>query len=655
MKLHRWEALGDKVILSSLGVITDAPSEKHVDLRVQVEWLSDQASAFRVEKISGPEGVYPYINQIAFEGQNEIRGVPFLRIHDKHFRLSAQGVWEDVAGPLGLQVHGLGLQREEHMVLDEVHLTVKPGQLVGVMGPSGCGKSTFIRCLLGELIPDQGHLVYSNYHGQGIEDPELGYVPQDNQLYPYLTVEETLQYMNRLRKDAQEADIQDLLEQVELTDLRQQLVSQLSGGEAKRLNVAVELLHLPQVLILDEPTSGLDPRIQDRLMDQLREIAHSGTTVLCVTHDLSLVRKLDHLLILRSLRNQIDCGSCVYQGEPSGLSPADLLESYGPDCRWTVAPSTADFQNLQDAFSGDKGFAPFRWSQLGTVCGRSWKRLIRNPAHLGMSLALAPLLAFLILLSQLRPGNPGYASVLLFSTIALLWLAMNFGVRELVSERNLFQRDLRSGLSPGAYLWGKIGFVLQVASLQMILFLATFALLSTFSWGELQLAGQLLSKEMLYAASGTLLLLGWTGGLIGLMISAVCRSEALAVTLVPLLLIPHLLFNRIGYHGASTLEAQAHLYGPIPDGFSLSALREIDPEFNEVEFTIHSLGSAGLISRPALTILMYAGKGKSVELPEKIYIMGLFSLQMFLTVYLFFRTLESAAMTSPKLVEKRHA
>ncbi len=638
MKLHLWEDLEGAAIVSSSGLIRPGEAGSPEDVQVRVEWLLEKEATYSLEHLASQSKLNPKVDLLEFSGHNEVSGTPLLDLNGKYWRVSPQGIWEDVPPPVGIQVSHLSFARGERMILDSVQLSVGPGQLVGIMGPSGCGKSTLAKCLLGELKATEGEVVYVDEAGYSLPDPVIGYVPQENLLYPYLSVLESMQYLQKFRgtQDAEtlHGDAREILHQLKLDGVIDTPVSQLSGGEAKRLNVAVELQQLPQVLILDEPTSGLDPRIQDELMDRLREIAHSGITVVCVTHDLSLVRKLDHLLILRSLWDQTDCSSVVYEGVADTLDPKALLESYAPACRWSVeAPQEEKSWPSRDRVPV---LVPENRSrQIATVCGRSWRRFSRNRNHMGMALCLPVVFSALIVLSQLRPGNPGFASVLLFSTVALLWLSMNFGVREIVSEWDLYLRDKRSGLSPFAYILGKSVFVLQISLLQGVLFIASFAVFAQMDPLGLQMSPYLRSLAMLKAAWLPLLLLCGSGALAGLMISSLCRSEALAVTLVPLMLIPHLLFNRIGYHGPSTLENQAHLYGPAPEGFSLDALREVDPEMNGLEFGIHSVGSGLMISRPTLNLLVYGVKGKTPPVSEYMYLGWLCVLQGALTVGVF--------------------
>ncbi|MDF3127842.1 ATP-binding cassette domain-containing protein [Kiritimatiellaeota bacterium B1221] len=637
MKFHSWEALGGEAIVSRSGLIQAGMAVSPDLLQVRVECLLDKEATYILEHLLSESSINPKVDLLEFSGHNEVTGTPLLDLDGKYWRVNPQGIWEDVPPPVGIQVRDLSFSRGKRMILDSVQLSLGPGQLVGVMGPSGCGKSTFARCLLGDLEVSGGQINFLDESGARAADPVIGYVPQENLLYPYLTALESMTYLQKLRgsedTETLHGDAREILQQLKLAGVIHTPVSQLSGGEAKRLNVAVELQQLPQILVLDEPTAGLDPRMQDELMDRLREIAHSGITVVCITHDLSLVRKLDHLLILRSLLDQADCSSVVFEGAPDKLEAQALLESYAADCRWSVESVPAEVLPAREPVR--RSMAANRSRQLFTVSGRSWRRFVRNRNHVGMALCLPTVFSAMIVLSQLRPGNPGFASVLLFSTVALLWLSMNFGVREIVSEWSLYLRDKRSGLSPCSYILGKAFFVLQVAGLQVVLFIASFGVLAQMQPFGLQMSPFLLSLEMLKASWLPLLLLSGSGALAGLMISALCRSEALAVTLVPLMLIPHLLFNRVGYHGSSTLENQAHLYGPAPEGFSLEALREVDPEMNGLEFWIHSVGSGGLISRPTLNLLVYGGKGKPAPVTEYVYVGWLCFLQASLTIGLF--------------------
>ena len=157
----------------------------------------------------------------------------------------------------------LGLRRK--VLLDDISLTLLPGTFVAIVGASGAGKTTLLRALSGQAPARRGNVLYNGLSLVGHRHEfcnTLGYVPQDDIVHKNLTVEKALYYAGRLRlpKGTPRREVWDrvdeVLDDVELTEQRRQLISQLSGGQRKRVNIALELLGHPAIFYLDEPTSG---------------------------------------------------------------------------------------------------------------------------------------------------------------------------------------------------------------------------------------------------------------------------------------------------------------------------------------------------------------------------------------------------------------
>jgi len=211
------------------------------------------------------------------------------------------------------------------LALDSISCEARKGQLIGILGQSGSGKSTLVKILSGEIIPTYGQIMidgkdyYSNlpYYNQFV-----GYVPQDDLLYPNLTVYENLWYRLRLRMpyiSAENLDhkISNILHQVNLSHQRDTKVGDfkkknLSGGERKRLNIALELLFEPTVIICDEPTSGLSFTDAEQIIDILDSITLQGKIVIITIHqpNSSIFRKFDNVLLMDM------GGRMVYYGSP---------------------------------------------------------------------------------------------------------------------------------------------------------------------------------------------------------------------------------------------------------------------------------------------------------------------------------------------------
>ncbi|NTU84996.1 MAG: FHA domain-containing protein, partial [Chloroflexales bacterium] len=214
----------------------------------------------------------------------------------------------DQRGALRVDARGLTRQvrhdGQSRVILSDVSLSIAPREFVALVGGSGTGKSTLMKALCGYAPATAGQVLVNGddfYRNFDNYRTVLGYVPQDDILHRTLPVERALGYTARLRlpPDTAEAEISGritrVLEDVEMTDHRDQLVENLSGGQRKRVSIGAELLADPSLFFLDEPTSGLDPGLEKKMMYTLRRLADSGHTVVLVTHATANITVCDHV------------------------------------------------------------------------------------------------------------------------------------------------------------------------------------------------------------------------------------------------------------------------------------------------------------------------------------------------------------------------
>jgi ABC-2 type transport system ATP-binding protein len=176
--------------------------------------------------------------------------------------------------------------------LRSVSFEARRGELLAVIGPNGAGKTTLLSILAGIVPPDEGEV--------SARDGAIGWVPQQAALYRRLTVEENLRVFAHLeRVDDVDSSVQRMLDQADLGERRADQVSQLSGGNQQRVNIAIGLLARPAVLLLDEPSAGLDPGQRIRLWEFVAGLAKAGTTVIYSTHQIEEAAHYgDRLLVL---------------------------------------------------------------------------------------------------------------------------------------------------------------------------------------------------------------------------------------------------------------------------------------------------------------------------------------------------------------------
>ena len=207
-----------------------------------------------------------------------------------------------------LEIDRVSIIYDSSQLFANLSLTIKHQEIVALTGPSGSGKTTLLRCIAGLESISAGviRLNGQDITNQPAHQRNIGMVFQDNQLFPHLTVGQNVAYslkIKRTPKKIADNKVREVLSLVGLNHLIDRTVTNLSGGEAKRVAVARALIAEPQVLLLDEPLTGLDIELHGRLLEDLGKLLRTrGTTVLHVTHDKAEASAIaDRVLDLRQL------------------------------------------------------------------------------------------------------------------------------------------------------------------------------------------------------------------------------------------------------------------------------------------------------------------------------------------------------------------
>ncbi len=203
-----------------------------------------------------------------------------------------------------LEVAGLTKRYRHIKALDGVNLTVQPGEFIGFIGPNGAGKTTAMRCIAGQLLPDEGKISVGGC--SVIDDPvrargQVGYVSQDLAIYPYLTGEEFLRFVADARGvpgAEQDARVEDLLEMTELTEARSRILREYSGGMARKIAIAAALIARPPLLLLDESFVGLDPESTFALCQRFSRFCEEGGAILLSSHILDMLERVCTRVVL---------------------------------------------------------------------------------------------------------------------------------------------------------------------------------------------------------------------------------------------------------------------------------------------------------------------------------------------------------------------
>lgn len=440
-------------------------------------------------------------------------------------------------------------------ILDHVTLKCASSELIGLIGPSGSGKTTLMKCLSGQMMPAAGRVqlngleMFSHFD---VFKGNIGYVPQDDIIHPELTVQQTLLYAAKLRLPADMTELErkirvkETLIELELEEQERQAVYRLSGGQRKRVNIAIELLTKPGVLFLDEPTSGLDPALDEKLMLLFKKLSQDGRITILTTHLLEHASMFSKIALMHS-------GRLIFYGPPdfaTGFFDVPSVSALYARIKTRSAEEWQEkFQRTTEAQAEAAGIRdsvlpsrrqktdapvkpPESLSNLVrqgiTYSQRYADIILRDRKNTGLLLLQAPLIAFFIYIA-----TTNLSSRLFMMALAALWFGCNNSAREICKELPLYRRERMVNLRILPYLSSKF------AILSALVFLQCFVL-------------ALLTPADFMNAYGPLLLCGLAGIGLGLLVSAIVDSPDKAIALVPILLIPQVLFSGIfgELHGA---------------------------------------------------------------------------------------------------------
>ncbi len=387
------------------------------------------------------------------------------------------------------------------VLLDNVSFPLGERCLLGVIGPSGAGKSTLLGALTGIKPATQGSVLYDNrdlYTHYAELRHRIGLVPQENILHTQLTARRALGYAAELRfppdtsRSERKRRIDEVLAELSLTKHAETRTDRLSGGQQKRVNVALELLTKPSLLFLDEPTSGLDPGLDKSVMEMMAGLAHDGRTVIVVTHSVANLNLCDRLLVL------VPGGKVAFFGPPQdGLRHfdkpgwAEVFQAFDnePDRDWAGEFRRSRYYEMYVAAGMDTGAAQAaaprpapmpapktrnRFAQLSTLCRRYLAVIASDRVFLGFLAGMPIVLGAVIRVIPAPLGlaghnNQGAESVLLILVICACFAGAANAVRELVKERPIYNRERAAGLSAGAYLISKLIILGLISGLQAVL------------------------------------------------------------------------------------------------------------------------------------------------------------------------------------------
>ncbi|MDQ1032276.1 ABC-type multidrug transport system ATPase subunit/ABC-type multidrug transport system permease subunit [Streptomyces umbrinus] len=536
-------------------------SRRHAELRAQ------------------PDGTYEIVDLGSHNG-TFLNGQPVTRasidagdivgIGHSAFCLVGDQLQEYVdTGEVSLDVQDLSVavDKGRKTLLDRVSFPVGEKCLLAVVGPSGAGKSTLLNALTGQRPADRGTVLYDGrdlYRDYAELRQRIGLVPQDDILHAQLTVRRALTYAAQLRfpqdtaKAERRARVDEVVRELGLEQRVGQPIHSLSGGQRKRVSVALELLTKPSLLFLDEPTSGLDPGMDRSVMHMLRGLADDGRTVIVVTHSVLSLDVCDRLLVLAP------GGKVAYYGPPDETLAffgyeqwPEAFEAFERDRerdwagdylaslqhRQYIVNSTAQPHMGQAAPAPGAVSRPPKaqsWgSQLGTLVRRYAAALSADRTFLAIMIALPFVMGAMAraLAGSKLTQETAMNALLILCVGGVLTGAAN-AVRELVKERVIYQRERAVGLSRSAYLMSKVVVLGTITVLQAVV-LTLVALLGVDLNAP---GGEGVLMPPLVEITVAVALLSFTAMMLGLLVSALVRKEEVTMPLLVLLAIVQVVF-----------------------------------------------------------------------------------------------------------------
>ena len=483
--------------------------------------------------------------------------------------------------------------REGHAAVNNINFSVEEGKLVGIMGASGSGKTTLLSLISGIQKPATGSIKINGINvttDKASLEGVFGFVPQDDLLIEDLTVFDNLYFAAcQCFKDKNKEDITKIVHQtlsnlglLEKRDLKvgNPFNKVISGGQRKRLNIALELIREPLVLFLDEPTSGLSSRDSENLMDLLHDLTLKGKLVFTVIHQPSseIFKMLDKVIILdhggfmayfgnpveaaiyfKTLDSQInskagECPSCgnVNSETIFNIIETQIVDEFGryTDKRKVKPEEWVSIFNSKHPFVPIKEVKepphkniqkPGKFKQFLIYLTRDFKSKISNRQYVLLTLLEAPILGFVLSFIIRYIPNPD-SNVYIFSEnenipiyifmslIVALFLGLTISAEEIFRDRKILKREEFLNLSRSGYLFSKIAILIFISAIQCFLFV--------------MIANPILGiKGMYFSYWLALFTTAFCANMLGLNISASFNSAITIYIVIPLIIIPMMMLS----------------------------------------------------------------------------------------------------------------
>ena len=453
--------------------------------------------------------------------------------------------------------------------LHETNLEIPEKKIIALMGPSGCGKSTLLKALNGDSPATQGSIkvfgqdLYENFDRL---KHVIGYVPQDNIVHEDLTVDQSLYFAAKLRLSASVSEdeiqnrIKEVLQALKIDDpkIRANKVAKLSGGQKKRVSIAVEILNKPKILFLDEPTSPLDPETIEEFLKCLQLLCkHEGTTVIMVTHKPEDLNYVDKVIFMGKGGHLVFDGTkediCSYFKKNNLIEVyalLDLTESKLWYNKWRGQVSTGPKPENPKVNVHPEEVNIFR--QIYWLCARYTFVKLGNTKNLAIQFMQPIIIAVLLMLTfdsvidimkvptevlneqTMKPVEEdqrnGNVSLIFLLAIASVWFGVSNSAKEIVGEKEILKREFMFNMRLGNYLTSKI-LVLSVLTCVQVFILQSLVFIRFPDLHNFGLTFMYMS------------LIGVSAILYGLFFSSITSTSEEVMSILPIALMPQIILS----------------------------------------------------------------------------------------------------------------
>ncbi len=516
-----------------------------------------EGDAVYVEDLGSTNGTYINGKRIfsrtrIFEDQTLYIGLYTFRLNETIRDLSE----EPAIQAIGLEkYYNKDKKTGDPIGLHTIDIKIPKQEFVALMGPSGCGKSTLLKALNGDNPATAGKVLI---HGLDLMKDyqylkrKIGYVPQDDIVHKDLEVEKSLYYASKLRLGDDVTDefiakkIDEVLTNLNInrSDIRQKKIGELSGGQRKRVSIAVELLNNPTILFLDEPTSPLDPETIEEFLKCIKNLTKLGTTVIMVTHKPEDLNYVDKVIFLTTK------GYHAYYGEKGKMlfehfSANDIISIYAllsKDeqvkqwyARWRGEHPCSQSSPSQHAAVPGRINDESVFRQLYWLCVRYLNIKLNDRINTFLLLIqpviIAGLIAFIF--------KDMHIGILFLMSITAIWFGVSNAAKEIVSETPIYKRERMFNLHILTYIFSKIIILTLFGAVQVLMFVGIIYL--RYKGDTPEGLDTPLMLGYYWSNAGFMLYLSFSATLMGLLLSALFNNAEKVMTIVPIILIPQIM------------------------------------------------------------------------------------------------------------------